>query len=69
MSKVPNRDTVQAINDLAEGRVHAYVGAYAILRPQLQAGKAKLLRRPTPTRRRARRQPILILNEFARRQR
>lgn len=43
MSKVPYRDTVQAINDLAEGRVHAYVGAYAILRPQLQAGKIKVL--------------------------
>jgi tripartite-type tricarboxylate transporter receptor subunit TctC len=43
MSKVPYRDTVQAINDLAEGRVHAYIGAYAILRPQIQAGKVKLL--------------------------
>lgn len=43
MSKVPYRDTVQAINDLAEGRVHAYVGAYAILRPRLQAGTVKVL--------------------------
>ena len=40
---MPYRDTVQAINDLAEGRVHAYVGAYAILRPQVQAGKVKVL--------------------------
>ena len=43
MSKVPYRDTVQAINDLAEGRVHAYVGAYAILRPRMLAGKVKML--------------------------
>jgi len=34
---------VQAINDLAEGRVHAYVAAYAILRPQILAGKVKML--------------------------
>lgn len=43
MSRVPYRDTVQAINDLAEGRVHAYVGAYAILRPHIQSGKIKML--------------------------
>ena len=43
MAKVPYRDTVQAINDLAEGRVHAFVAAYAILRPQVQAGKIKVL--------------------------
>jgi tripartite-type tricarboxylate transporter receptor subunit TctC len=43
MAKVPYRDTVQAINDLAEGRIHAYVGAYAIMRPQVQAGKVKVI--------------------------
>lgn len=43
MSRVPYRDTVQAVNDLAEGRVHAYVAAYAILRPRVQAGKIKIL--------------------------
>lgn len=43
MAKVPYRDTVQAINDLAEGRIHAFVAAYAILRPQVQAGKVKVL--------------------------
>lgn len=43
MAKVPYRDTVQAINDLAEGRVHAYVAAYAIMRPQVQAGKVKVI--------------------------
>jgi tripartite-type tricarboxylate transporter receptor subunit TctC len=43
MARVPYRDTVQAINDLAEGRIQLYVGAYAILRPQVQAGKVRLL--------------------------
>lgn len=43
MAKVPYRDTVQVINDLAEGRVQAYVAAYAIMRPQVQAGKVKVL--------------------------
>ena len=43
MSKVPYRDTVQAINDLAEGRVQAYIAAYAILRPQVLAGKVKVI--------------------------
>jgi tripartite-type tricarboxylate transporter receptor subunit TctC len=43
MSKVPYRDTVQASTDLAEGRIQFYWGALAIVRPQVQAGKAKLL--------------------------
>jgi tripartite-type tricarboxylate transporter receptor subunit TctC len=43
MAKVPYRDTVQAITDLSESRVHAYVAAYAILRAQVQAGKVKML--------------------------
>ena len=43
MSKVPYRDPVQAINDLAEGRIHAFVSAYAILRPQVLNGKVKVL--------------------------
>jgi tripartite-type tricarboxylate transporter receptor subunit TctC len=43
MAKVPYRDPVLAINDLAEGRVHAFVAAYAIMRPQVQAGKVKAL--------------------------
>src|SRR5262245_19427820 len=43
MTKEPYRDTVSAINDLAEGRIDAYVGAYAIVRPQAQAGKVKVL--------------------------
>jgi tripartite-type tricarboxylate transporter receptor subunit TctC len=43
MSKVPYRDVVQASTDLAEGRIQFYWGALAIVRPQVQAGKAKLL--------------------------
>jgi tripartite-type tricarboxylate transporter receptor subunit TctC len=43
MAKVPYKDTVQAANDLAEGRVHANVAAYAILHPRVQAGKVKVL--------------------------
>jgi tripartite-type tricarboxylate transporter receptor subunit TctC len=49
MSKVPYRDPVQPINDLAEGRVQAYVGAYAILRPQIEAGKIKMLALTNPS--------------------
>lgn len=43
MAKVPYKDTVQAINDLAEGRIQSYVGAYAIMRPRVQQGKVKVL--------------------------
>lgn len=43
MAKVPYKDTVQAINDLAEGRIHSYVGAYAIMRPRVQAGKVTVV--------------------------
>jgi tripartite-type tricarboxylate transporter receptor subunit TctC len=43
IARVPYRDTVSAINDLAEGRIQLYVAAYAILRPQVQAGKVKVI--------------------------
>ena len=43
VAKVPYRDTVQAINDLAEGRIQAFVGAYAIMRPRVQQGKVKVI--------------------------
>ncbi len=43
MAKVPYRDTVQALTDLGEGRIHMYVAALAIVRPQVQAGRIKLL--------------------------
>ena len=43
MAKVPYKDTVQAINDLSENRIQSFVGAYAIMRPQVQAGKVKVI--------------------------
>ena len=43
MARVPYKDTVQAINDLALNRVYAYVAAYSIIRPQVLAGKVKML--------------------------
>jgi tripartite-type tricarboxylate transporter receptor subunit TctC len=43
MQKVPYRDTVQALNDLTEGRIHFYIAAYAIVRAQAQAGRVKLI--------------------------
>jgi tripartite-type tricarboxylate transporter receptor subunit TctC len=50
MAKVPYKDPVQAVNDLAEGRIHAYVAAYAIERPQVLAGKIKVLALTNPHR-------------------
>jgi len=41
--KVPYRDGVQALNDLAEARIELYVAALAIMRPQVQAGKVKII--------------------------
>jgi tripartite-type tricarboxylate transporter receptor subunit TctC len=43
MPKVPYRDTVQAVNDLGEGRIQMYIAALAILLPQVQGGRIKLL--------------------------
>jgi tripartite-type tricarboxylate transporter receptor subunit TctC len=43
ITRVPYRDTVQAVNDLAEDRIQLYVAAFAIMRPQVQAGKVKLI--------------------------
>ena len=45
INKVPYRNPVDAANDLAEGRVQVYESALAIVRPQLQSGKIKLLGR------------------------
>ena len=42
-NKVPYRNPVDAANDLAEGRVQVYEAAFAIVRPQLESGKIKLL--------------------------
>jgi tripartite-type tricarboxylate transporter receptor subunit TctC len=43
ISKVAYKNPVDAANDLAEGRVQVYESALAIVRPQRQSGKIKLL--------------------------
>jgi tripartite-type tricarboxylate transporter receptor subunit TctC len=43
VTKVPYKDGVQALNDLAENRIQVYGAAYAIMRPQIEAGKVKVL--------------------------
>src|SRR5207244_12213721 len=43
VTKVPYRDGVQALNDLAEGRIQLYVAALAIMRPQVAAGRVKII--------------------------
>jgi tripartite-type tricarboxylate transporter receptor subunit TctC len=42
-AKVPYRDIVQAVNDLAEDRLQVYSSSYAIQRPQQQAARIKVL--------------------------
>src|SRR5262249_41879918 len=43
MTKVPYRDIVLAVNDLAEDRLQVYSASYAILRPQREAGRITVL--------------------------
>ncbi len=43
MARVPYRDPVQALNDLAEGRIQMYMAALAIVRSHAQAGRIKIL--------------------------
>jgi len=43
MEKVPYKNPVSAVSDLAEGRIQVYMPAYAIVRPQVEAGKVKVL--------------------------
>ncbi|HWS09711.1 MAG TPA: tripartite tricarboxylate transporter substrate-binding protein, partial [Xanthobacteraceae bacterium] len=43
LTEVPYRNPVDAANDLAESRVQVYEAALAIVRPQLESGKIKLL--------------------------
>jgi tripartite-type tricarboxylate transporter receptor subunit TctC len=43
IAKVPYRDTVQAASDLGEARIQVYASSYAILRPQTEAGRIKVL--------------------------
>ena len=43
VAKIAYKNPVDAANDLAEGRVQLYESAFAIVRPQLQTGKIKVL--------------------------
>jgi tripartite-type tricarboxylate transporter receptor subunit TctC len=43
MAKVPYRDNVQAVNDLVEGRIEVFLSALASVRPQVAAGRVKML--------------------------
>ena len=43
ITKVPYKNPVEAANDVGEGRVQVYEAALAIVRPQLESGKLKLL--------------------------
>jgi tripartite-type tricarboxylate transporter receptor subunit TctC len=43
VTKVPYKDGVQALNDLAEGRIQIYGAAFAIMRPQINAGKVTMI--------------------------
>jgi tripartite-type tricarboxylate transporter receptor subunit TctC len=42
-TRVPYRNPVQAATDLAEARIQFYIGAMAIVRPYVQAGKVKMI--------------------------
>jgi tripartite-type tricarboxylate transporter receptor subunit TctC len=46
MAKIPYRDPVQAVNDVAEGRLHLYWSSYAIVRAAAQAGRVKIIATP-----------------------
>ena len=43
ITRIPYRDVVQPMTDLAEGRIQAYVTGFAGVRPQVQAGRGRLL--------------------------
>src|SRR4051812_23586550 len=43
IAKVPYRDTVQAVNDLAEGRIQVMMSAIAIVRPRVEAGAIRMI--------------------------
>jgi tripartite-type tricarboxylate transporter receptor subunit TctC len=43
MEKVPYKNPAGAATDLAAGTIQVYMPAYAIVRPQVQAGKVKVL--------------------------
>jgi len=43
LAQVRYRDPVSALNDLVEGRIQFYSAAFAIMRPQAQAGRVRVL--------------------------
>ena len=43
MAKVPYRDILQAPNDLAEGRIQVLMTSFAVVQPQMQTGRVKVL--------------------------
>ena len=43
VAKVPYRDIMQAPNDLSEGRIHLLATSLAVVLPQLQGGRIKVL--------------------------
>ncbi len=43
VENVPYRNTVQAANDLAEGRIQIMMAAYAIVKPLIEADKLRLI--------------------------
>jgi tripartite-type tricarboxylate transporter receptor subunit TctC len=43
VTKVPYRDVVQAVPDLGEGRVQVMMSSLAIVQPQVQAGRVRIL--------------------------
>jgi tripartite-type tricarboxylate transporter receptor subunit TctC len=43
IAKVPYRDPVQALNDLAEGRIQVLVTSITIVRAQVQAGRVRMI--------------------------
>ena len=43
MAKVPYKNPAGAVTDLADGVIQVYMPAYAIVRPQVEAGKVKVL--------------------------
>ena len=43
IAKVPYRDPVQALNDLAEGRIQILMTSITIVRAQVQAGRVRML--------------------------
>jgi tripartite-type tricarboxylate transporter receptor subunit TctC len=50
IENVPYRNTVQAANDLGESRIHIMMAAYAIVQPQIQAGKLRMIAISAPQR-------------------